>query len=121
MPLWYEKIAAAATQEALLEAARDYLATLTPEQFCGAPAWMRQVRVKGLDDIAYWQRQLAEEYCDGGALRDAEAALVSQLLAFFTLVSQRRSQLAHAETSGARALFSDRSMPKLFKEPTPPA
>jgi len=121
MPLWYEKIAAAATQDALVDAARDYLATLTPEQFAGAPDWIRQVRVKGLDDVSYWQRQLAEEYCDGGALRDSEAALVSQLLAFFTLVSQRRNQLAHADTEGARALFSERSLPKLFKEPLPPA
>ena len=120
MPLWYDRIAAATTAEELIAAARDYLATLAPREFAGAPGWIGTVRVKGLDDLTYWQKRLAEEYCDGGALREGEAALVSQLLAFFTAACERRAHLARSAPDGARALFSDNSMPKLFKEPTPP-
>src|SRR5690349_8401475 len=94
MPLWYDRIAAAATAEELVAAARDYLATLAPAEFAGAPEWVGAMRVKGVDDLTYWQKRLAEEYCDGGALRESEAALVSQLLAFFTTACERRAHIA---------------------------
>jgi hypothetical protein len=121
MPAWCEKIADAQTPEALVDAVRDHLATLTPEQFADVPSWLTGLRVKGVDDLAYWQKRLAEEYCDGGALRDAEAALVSQLLAIFTIACERGSQIARAADPDARTLFSDNSLPTLFKEPAPPA
>ena len=120
MPSWSDTIADAETPEALVDAVRNYLATFTPEQFADMPSWIAAIRVKGVDDLSYWQKLLAEEYCDGGALRNAEAAIVSQLLAFFSAASERRSQLAHAGDPGARTLFSDNSLPTLFREPTPP-
>jgi hypothetical protein len=120
MPLWYDRIAAAETPDALLAAARDYLAMLTPEDLADVPEPFRAMRLKGLDDFAYWQKRLAEEYCDGGALREGEAAIVSQLLAFFTTACEHRARLARAAPEGVRSLFSDKSIPKLFKEQAPP-
>ena len=120
MPLWFDKIAAAETPEALLAFVREHLASIPPDEFAGVPAWIASMRVKGLDDLAYWQKKLAEAYCDGGALRDAEAAMVTQLLAFFTAACERTNHL-HATRDGAQSLFSENSIPKLFKDQPPPA
>lgn len=119
MPLWYDKIAAAQTPDALVAAARDYLATITPAQLADVPEWIQAMRIKGIDDLSYWQKKLAEEYCAGGALRDSEAAVVSQLLAFFTTACEHRMRIARNAPEGARALFSDNSLPNLFKEQPP--
>lgn len=120
MSLWSDRIAAADTPDALVSAVRDYLASLPPDQFAEVPAWIGAMRVKGIDDLAYWQKRLAEEYCDGGALRDAEAAIVSQLLAFFTAACERKGSFVRAaQAQGARALFSEKSIPTLFKEHPP--
>ncbi|HEX4762783.1 MAG TPA: hypothetical protein VFU92_00540 [Usitatibacter sp.] len=119
MPLWFDRIAAAETPEALVAFVREHLASIPPDEFAGVPAWIGSMRVKGLDDLAYWQKKLAEEYCDGGALRDAEAVMVTQLLAFFTAACERTNHLRVTD-EGARALFSEKSIPKLFREQSPP-
>jgi hypothetical protein len=121
MPLWSDKIAAAESPEALVAAVRDHLTELPPSQFTGMPQWIGTMRVKGVDDLPYWQKRLVEEYCDGGALRDAEAAVVTQLLALFTTACERLGTLAKsAPAPGARSLFSENSVPKLFRDQAPP-
>ena len=122
MSLWSDRIAAANSSEALQATVREYLASIEPGELLHVPAWIASIRVKGLDDLAYWQARLAEEYCDGGALRDAEAAIVSQLLAFFTAACERSERLARSggSSESARSLFSDDSIPKLFREQAPP-
>jgi hypothetical protein len=116
MIAWHDRILSTKTPDELLTIAREFLATLDPDDFPGTPLWLHGIRVKGVDDLGYWQARLVEEYCGGGALRESEAALVSPLLAFFTMASSHATHIGRGILDGPRAIFSDNSIPKLFKE-----
>jgi hypothetical protein len=117
MASWHQSIQEAGSADDLLAAARDFLATLTPDELGAVPHELRAIRIKGLDDLAYWQARLVEEYCSGGALRGDEAPVVSRLLAWFSLALARSAQIAHAGPEDpVPGIFSDNSLPKLFRD-----
>lgn len=90
--MWHRRIVAARTWKELLDAAREYLASLTPHEWASIPRGCRPDRIKGIDDLEFWHRRLAEEYLELAATAqttDTHRAM----LAFFTAAAERAGEL----------------------------
>ena len=115
---WYEKLEECGTNEDLLAIARDYLAGWDAVDLALVPEQARPLRIKGIDDLAYWHQRLVDCYCSGAATGDGSEK-VRDMLQFFAFAIQRAAELAGvppiSEHEAAARLFSERSVPKLFK------
>jgi len=78
--------------EALIRLSRDYIASLSPEEWSSVPPACRPERIKGIDDLAFWQRRLADEYLGIAATAQGHEAL-RDMLAFFTAAAERASEI----------------------------
>src|SRR6185436_5383089 len=114
---WHHMIDEASSLDMVLALSRDYLACWTPEDLALVPEHARPIRVKGIDDIAFWHQRLVDCYCTGSA-KSRECEQVRNLLHFFASALQRASELkGHPpirEYEGVARLFSEHSVPKLF-------
>lgn len=114
---WQPKLDACEDAGQLLDVARDFLASWEPEDLARLPARARPLRVKGIDDIAFWHQRLVECYVTGAAKGNGSEE-VRGMLHFFSLAIQRAAELRGIpppdEHEAAARLFSEHSVPKLF-------
>jgi hypothetical protein len=92
MKIWHQRIVDAGTWKELLDAAREYLASLTPHEWASIPRNCRPDRIKGIDDLEFWHRRLAEEYLELAATAQT-TDMHRAMLAFFTAAAERAGEL----------------------------
>ena len=88
----HEQLLSAREPEELLRVAREYLASLTPEQWATLPPNCRPDRIRGTDDLLYWRERLTEKVLDvakGGEGND----VLREMLVFFTAAASQVSEL----------------------------
>lgn len=95
MKAWLQQLDAARGDDALMQVARDYIASLSPEEWSSVPAACRPGRIKGIDDIAFWHGRLAEAYLAVAALPGGNETL-REMLAFFAAAERRTAQIRAA-------------------------
>ena len=89
--MWHHRIVEARTSKELLDAAREYLASFTPHEWASIPRNCRPDRIKGIDDLEFWHRRLAEEYLEIAATAQT-TDLHRAMLAFFTAAAERADE-----------------------------
>jgi hypothetical protein len=93
MTVWYQRVDTAQTPGEVLGIARDYLASLTPEDLVTVPDDCRPGQIRDQSDIDFWNLRLAEELRTiWGTRRDGQ--MVTELAQFFLHASVRLSRLA---------------------------
>ena len=102
---WHKEIHAAGTWQELLAVARDFVANLSPQEVATLPPSCQQIRIKGTDDINFWHERLAEEFF-ARAAKDDPSATHREVLDFFTVASERASELC-GTTSNANAAANE--------------
>ena len=117
MTSWNTCIEAARNPMDLLGVARDFLGSWEPEDLAFIPDEARPQRIKGLDDLTYWHQRLVNCFCTM-PLDHGQSLKVREMLRFFALAVQRSVEIEGeppiTEHEAATALFSDRSVPRLF-------
>lgn len=108
MKIWHQRIVEARTWKELLDAAREYLASLSPHEWASIPRNCRPDRIKGIDDLEFWHRRLAEEYLEVAATSQA-TDMHRAMLAFFTAAAERAGELYGDALSPDQEAVNDRS------------
>ena len=94
---WQGRLDQAADRQEVVDVARDFLASITPEETAQLPLDCRPGKLVDGDDVAEYALTLVRRSCEGDALGDHN---LQRLAAFFGEALVRLSQLA---TSAARA------------------
>ena len=104
MKVWHHQINEARSWEDLIQISRDYIASLSPDEWSSVPRACRPSRIKGIDDLAFWQRRLADEYL--GVASSAQGnEMLRDMLAFFTTAAERSAEMTgRAMSSGEDAV-----------------
>jgi hypothetical protein len=90
MKAWHEQVQSAREPEQVVRATREFIASLTPEQWAAIPENCRPERIRDVDDILYWRERLTEEFL--GVAKDAKANdTLREILGFFTVAADRVS------------------------------
>ena len=97
MKIWHTRIRNAHTWQELLQVARDYIASLEPQQWASVPAHARPDRIKGIDDIDYWHRKLEDEFLSVASRTDIPDAF-RHMVGFFRAAAERASELYGSAT-----------------------
>ena len=100
--------------EEVIALTREFLATWSYGDLAMLPERCRPGAIKGADDLAHWQSMLVEEYCGRAAIDGRKGEVIRDLLAFFTAAAERADAIT-AGPGAARKLFSEDSLPKLFR------
>ena len=88
MKAWHEQVQSAREPEQLVRATREYIASLTPEQWAALPENCRPERIRDIDDILYWSARLTEEFLE--MAKDAKGNdVLREMLGFFTVAAER--------------------------------
>jgi hypothetical protein len=111
MKSWYRQINAARSWQELLQAARDYIASLSPAEWVSLPEHCRPSRVKGIDDLAFWRDGLAEEYLKVAHAPDQNDVL-REMLAFFTAAAERASEMCGTAVPQGEEAASEPGRPR---------
>lgn len=104
-PSWHTHVDEVQTVEEVVRLAREFVATLTPEQLARLPERCRPLRVKAEDDIEYWAYKLS-----GVALEERhDPELLQDLCMHFLHASMRIAQIhrARARYFAEGSAFSD--------------
>jgi len=107
MKVWQKQINEARSWEELLEVARAYLASLSPDEWNALPANCRPARIKGIDDLAYWHECLANEFVAVAKASSDDEGL-RRMLVFFTAAAERASELCGTALSPKDDAVNDR-------------
>lgn len=91
MKVWQQQISEARGWEELLDVARAYLASLSPDEWNGLPATCKPKRIKGIDDLAYWHERMANEFVQ--VAKDPDDEGLRRMLVFFTAAAERAAEL----------------------------
>lgn len=103
MKVWQHHVVEARTWQDLLIAAREYIASLTPQEWASVPHDCRPERIKGIDDLDFWHQRLAGEYLDIPSTSKATDTH-REMLAFFSAAAERASELyAGSESNPGRS------------------
>lgn len=92
MKVWNEQITRARSCPELMEVARSYLSSFTPQEWASVPTRCRPERIKGIDDLAHWKLCLSDAYLELAAA-DAATDMHRDMLAFFTAAADRASEM----------------------------
>jgi hypothetical protein len=106
MKVWHKRIQDAHTWQELLQAARDYIATLTPHEWASIPGNARPDRIKGIDDIAFWHRRLEDEFLSVAARTDVSDTF-RHVVGFFRAAAERADEMHGAATPPDHAAEND--------------
>jgi len=98
---WPESLAEAATESQVVDLARDYLATLSHEEFARLPEKLRPPKLVDAADITAYAFELVREEC-----HDEEAQGVVQRLAH--IMSRASIRLAEIMSEGDPFIAGDR-------------
>jgi hypothetical protein len=104
MKAWQVQIDRVGTWEELLDVARAYLASLSPEEWNSLPESSRPARIKGADDLTFWHERLADEFVQLSQQKGADDSVLRRMLVFFTAAAERSGELcdtAHAPSGDA--------------------
>ena len=107
MKVWQQQIDRARGWDELLDVARAYLASLTPDEWNALPANCRPARIKGIDDLAYWHERFADEFVEV-AKKGADNEGARRMLVFFTAAAERTAELCGAALSPGDDAAKDR-------------
>ena len=107
MKVWNEQIVAARSWAELLEVARTYLSSLSPQEWISIPASCRPDRIKGIDDLDHWQQCLAAAYLEIAAA-DTATDTHRDMLAFFTAAAERAAEMVGKATPPDQEAVNDR-------------
>src|SRR5215204_772464 len=117
MKSWSACIEEAGNPMDLLSVSRDFLGSWEPEDLALIPEQARPQRIKGLDDLVYWHQKLVDCFC-AVSLEPEQSAKLREMLRFFSFAVQRSVEIEAvppiSEHEAAAALFSERSVPRLF-------
>ena len=92
MSLWHQMVDTAQTPGEVLDIARDFMSSLTPEDLVAVPEDCRPAELRDQSDIDFWNLRLAEELRSiWGTTRDGQT--VTQMAQFFLHASVRLSRL----------------------------
>ena len=94
---WQERIAEAGTEPEIVTIVRDYLATLTHDEYAGLPMHLRPPKIVDATDIAAYALDLARHECED----HDELALVQRLAQVMSRASIRLSQILVAREHAA--------------------
>jgi hypothetical protein len=87
---WQHRLDAAHGREEIVAAARDYLATLDPNELCALPEGCRPpAKIVDADDVGGYAFELVRFECEGHETRE----VVHRLARFFSHASMRLAQL----------------------------
>lgn len=95
---WRSILAAASTEEEVLEFVRGYLATWGAEELASLPAECRPGRVKDAEDINRWTFELASTYCAATFDKD-DMPVLEHMLVFATQAAAQLSKVRAARTN----------------------
>jgi hypothetical protein len=98
----HEQLLSAREPEELLRVSREYIASLTPEQWAALPPNCRPDRIRGTDDLQYWRERLTENVLDL-AKEGAGNDVLREMLVFFTAAAERVSALPAERRSVQRS------------------
>ncbi len=87
---WQERLDRATTEAAVLEVARDFVATLEYPEIARLPATCRPRKLIGAADVSGYALDLVRHQC---ADDDPAAEAIVRLAAFFSHASMRLSQI----------------------------
>lgn len=107
MKVWQKQITEARSWEELLDVARAYLASLSPDEWNDLPETCRPKRIKGIDDLAYWHECLASEFLEV-AKRPSNDEGMRRMLVFFTAAAERAAELCGQALSPGEDAVNDR-------------
>lgn len=92
---WRSILAAASTEEEVLEFVRGYLATWGTQDLASLPAECRPGRVKDAEDIGRWAFELASSHCAATFDKD-DMPVLEHMLVFATEAAAHLSQVQAA-------------------------
>jgi hypothetical protein len=107
MKVWQDQITEARCWEDLLDVARAYLASLSPDEWNALPHACRPERIKGVDDLAYWHECLADEFVRVAKGPSNDEGL-RRTLVFFTAAAERAAEICGRALSPADDAANDR-------------
>ena len=107
MQVWQKQINEARGWEDLLDIARAYLASLSPDEWTALPSACRPGRIKGVDDLAYWHECLANEFVKMSQGSSNDEGL-RRTLVFFTGAAERAAELCGNALSPGDDAVNDR-------------
>ena len=87
---WQEKLDGAETEAEVVQVARDYVATLDPQEVASLPAPCRPRKLLTANDISSYAFDLVRYECDDG---EEAAPFIHRLAAFFSHASIRLSEI----------------------------
>jgi hypothetical protein len=93
-PRWHGTVETAASVGEVVELARDYVATILPEDLARLPASCRALRVKAEDDIEYWTLKLSQRHTEYGVDPVRTQDIFNHLLHASLRISQIRKEIA---------------------------
>jgi hypothetical protein len=97
---WHKQIVGASGSAELVQVARDYIASITPEEWALLPETCRPERVRGVDDIEFWHDRLTEEFIDVAA-DPVSNDVLRDVLAFFSAAAERAAVIPDVRQSAA--------------------
>src|SRR5688572_26885439 len=116
MSSWFQHIDAAKTPFEVVNIARDYLATWTPDELARLPVQCRPGRIRDEQDIDQLHGRLVEEYGRSRLSGEALAAL-QRMTSFIVRASVRIAQLQGEEEAAGH----DDEPPRLSERSSPAA
>jgi len=87
---WQEKLDGAGTEAEVVEVARDYVATLDPQEVAALPEPCRPRKLLTANDVSSYAFDLVRYECDDA---DESAPFIHRLAAFFSHASIRLSEI----------------------------
>lgn len=90
---WQERIDEAGTEPEVVAVARDYLATLTHEEFAALPSQLRPPKIVDGTDIATYALELARHECEDSG----ERQLVQRMAQVMSRASVRLAEILVAD------------------------
>lgn len=104
--MWHHRIVESRSWPELLDVAREYIASLSPQEWASVPHKCRPTRIKGIDDLDFWHQRLAEAFLDVAATSKA-TDMHREMLAFFTAAAERASEMCGSASDEGESAAND--------------
>ena len=98
---WQMLLAAATTEQEVVQITRDFIASFTPHEIELMPRECRPLKIVDGEDIAQYSYDLAVHRCDEA---DEGAAVIHAFVHFFGDASEHIARVKHGDDSGQREI-----------------
>ena len=102
MPEWRRHLSVACTEHEIVQLARDYVATWSPEEMFRLPEECRPGHVREGDDISHCAYELARAHCSLRYVDDIDRLLM-RMLAFMSEAAMRLAAVKTLEAAADRS------------------